>query len=937
MKASFLVPMTPNLWNRLKPVYKGVLKTPQDEHAQFVSDVFGDTRELREDLGALLQSAEDETEPHTSPFAGLPDFAQTDTMPFSVGKVLLDRFEIVRHLGKGGMGDVYEAKDRELGRIALKTIRADLTSSQDMLSRFRKEVQFARRISDPHVCRIHELFVMAGETHGSSRAFLTMELLEGITLADKLCKSGPLPWAEAKKISIQVCEGLQSIHREGIVHRDLKSRNIMLGSRNGATCAILMDFGLAREFATPTSATLTECTELGVIVGTPDYMAPEQFEGKELSPATDIYSLGIVLYELVTGRHPFAASSPVGAAVSRGRRPRPASSLQKGLPGRCDAIICKCLEFDPANRYQSAEEVAEDLQGQLFSSSRLRQKWKKLAAAAACLLFILCGLLLIPASRERIRGILFSSREKHIVMLPFDVAGHDPDTVALANGLMDSLTGRLSNLEATNETLWVVPTSEIRKHAVTDASTARKKFGANIVAKGNVERSNGELHLTLTLVDTKKMRQIGFVDVENRSGDLAALQDDAIASMGRLMNISIRSDTVPGGEGSVKSAAYEDYLAALGYMQRYDKPGNLESAISLLQNAMKTDPGFALGLARLGEAYRLRYAIDPNPRWLQEAQSYCRQAAELDDRVPTTYVTLARIHEQTGNHDLAVHEFQRALDIDPRNAEALTGIAHSYENAGHNAEAEAAYLKAAAVRPSDWNGYNNLGNFYGNNGRYPESIAQYHRALELTPDNAVVYGNLGAALLNSGDPKMLAESEETLKKSIAISPTFAAYSNLGVLYDVQHRFNDSISASHKALQLNDQHYEAWNNLADAYEWIGDKEKARSTRQTTVKLVERAIKLNPQDAEAHAALAALSAKAGLREKADENIQTSLALSPNNPYVLCDVADAYQLLGDRKRAISYLRQALHDGFPAEQLNANPDFSGILADPAFKVASK
>jgi serine/threonine protein kinase/tetratricopeptide (TPR) repeat protein len=929
--------MTPKLWQRLKPVYEAVLKTPEDERAQFVSHVCGDDRELREELGALLKSTDDETEPHHSPRAGLTDFVQTDTKPFSTGEVLLGRFEIVRHLGKGGMGDVYEAMDLELGRIALKTIRADITSSLDMLSRFRKEVQLARRISDPHVCRIHELFVMAAEPSGSSRSFLTMELLEGITLADNLCRSGPLSWAEAKKISIQICEGLQSIHREGIIHRDLKSRNIMLGSRNGVTSAILMDFGLAREFATPTSATLTACTEIGVIVGTPDYMAPEQFEGKELTPATDIYSLGIVLYELVTGTHPFAASSPVGAAVSRGRRPRPASSLQKGLPGRCDAIICKCLEFDPANRYQSAKEVADDLQGQLFSGSRFRQRWRKLAVSAACLLLILCGLLLIPAARERLRGILFSSREKHIVMLPFDVAGNDPDTVALASGLMDSLTGRLSNLEATNNTLWVVPTSEIRKHGVTDASAARKEFGANIVAKGNVERSNGDVHLTMTLVDTKKMRQIGFVDVESRSDDLAALQDDAIASMGRLMNISIRSDTALGGEGSVKSAAYEDYLAALGYMQRYDKPGNLKSAISLLQNAMKTDPRFALGLARLGEAYRLKYAIDPNPRWLQEAQTYCRQAAELDDRVPTTYVTLARIHEQTGNHDLAAHEFQRALDIDPRNAEALTGIAHSYENAGHNAEAEAAYLKAAVVRPSDWNGSNNLGNFYGNNGRYPESIAQYHRALELTPDNAVVYGNLGAALLNSGDPKMLAESEQTLKKSIAISPTFAAYSNLGVLYDVQHRFNDSISASRKALQLNDQHYEVWNNLADAYEWIGDKEKANSSRQTTVKLLERAIKLNPQDAEAHAALAALFAKAGLKEKADGNIQTSLALSPNNPYVLCDVAEAYELFGERKRAISYLRQALHNGLPAEDLNANPAFAGILADATFKAASR
>lgn len=925
--------MTPNLWQRTKPANEAALKTPEDEGTQLVSNPGGDDRESSERLGALLKSTNDETKTDV----GLTNSGQTEIKPFSVGEVLLGRFEILRHLGNGGMGDVYEAMDLELGRIALKTIRADIISSQDMLSRFRKEVQFARRISDPHICRIHELFVVPGDAGASSRTFLTMELLEGVTLADKLSRSGPLSWPEAQKISIQICEGLQAIHREGIIHRDLKSRNIMLGSRNGETCAILMDFGLAREFATLTSATSTECTEAGVIVGTPDYMAPEQFEGKELSPATDIYSLGIVLYELVTGRHPFAASSPVGAAVSRGRRPRPASSLRKGLPGRCDGIICKCLEFDPGNRYQSAQEVADDLWGQLFSSSVLRPRWRKLALGATSFLLILCSLLLVPAIRERVRGILFSGREKHIAILPFDVVGNDRDTIALANGLLDSLTGRLSNLEATNNRLWVVPTSEIRKHGTIDASAARKEFGANIVASGHVERSNGEVHLTLDLVDTQKMRQIGFVDVESQSDDLAALQDDAIASLGRLLNISIGSETARAGEASAKPAAYEDYLAALGYMQRYDKPGNLDSAISLLQNAMKTDPRFALGLARLGEAYRLKYAVDPNPQWLQEAQTYCRQAAELDDRVPSTYVTLARIHEQTGNHDLAVHEFQRALDIDPRDADALTGIAHSYENAGHNAEAEAAYLKAVAVRPSDWNGYNNLGNFYGNNGRYPESIAQYHRALELTPDNSVVYGNLGAALLNSGDPKLLVESEQTLKRSIAISPTYYAYANLGVLYKVQHRFSDSIAASQRALQLNDQHYEVWSNLSDAYEWIGDREKANSARQTTLKLVERAIKLNPQDAEAHAVLATLLAKSGLKEKAVENIRTSLALSPNNPYVLCDVADAYELLGDRKRAISYLRQALHEGFPAQDLNGNPDFAGILADPLFKQASK
>ena len=157
--------MTPDLWERIKPVYEAALKTPEEERAQFVSDVCGEDRELRENLGALLKSTDDETKTHID----LTNFVQKDVKPFSVGDVLLGRFEILRHLGNGGMGDVYEAMDLELGRIALKTIRADIISSQDMLARFRKEVQLARRITDPHICRIHELFVMAGDTSGLSR------------------------------------------------------------------------------------------------------------------------------------------------------------------------------------------------------------------------------------------------------------------------------------------------------------------------------------------------------------------------------------------------------------------------------------------------------------------------------------------------------------------------------------------------------------------------------------------------------------------------------------------------------------------------------------------------------------------------------------------------------------------------------------------------
>ena len=368
--------MTPEMWQRLKPLFDEAMEKPAEERAHFVNEVCGDDRELRDALHELVNANGPSTCPADIPLINFHDFLFPARRSFSDGELVLGRFRIVRQIGSGGMGEVYEAIDLEMGRIALKTIRPDIAANPDVLSRFKKEVQVALKISGPHVCRIHAFYVLPESATGSKRAFLTMEYLEGLTLADKIRESAPLPWQEAKTIALEICEGLRVIHEAGVIHRDLKSRNVMLTSRNGAVLAIVMDFGLAHEFHGPTSETATNpsLTSPGAIMGTPDYMAPEQFEGREVSPATDIYALGVILYELVTGKLPFAASTTVGAAILRGKRPCLASSLQKAIPRRCDEVICKCLEFDSKQRYQSATEVADALRSGPFSVTRLRTK-----------------------------------------------------------------------------------------------------------------------------------------------------------------------------------------------------------------------------------------------------------------------------------------------------------------------------------------------------------------------------------------------------------------------------------------------------------------------------------------------------------------------------------------------------------------------------------
>ncbi|HEX4321167.1 MAG TPA: protein kinase [Acidobacteriaceae bacterium] len=391
--------MTPELWQRLKPLYEAALETPTAERVKFIEEVSQGDSLLKEELEKLLKATTDSGESFDSPLFRLGDLIARNHTILSEGELLLCRFRIIRHLGSGGMGDVYEAHDQELqmGRVALKTIRPSIAKSPAILSRFKEEVILARRVSGPHVCRIHELFVLPKQAGVDCAAFLTMERLEGTTLSDRIKMSGPLPLQQALVVALQLCAALQAIHDAGVIHRDLKPRNIMLVPHMGSEKAVVMDFGLAHVVATKSMAEETGHTLPGVIMGTPEYMAPEQFEGCDASPATDIYALGLVLYELVTGKQLFAASTPFAAAVRRGKRPDSSLLVRRGIPSVWDDVIAKCLEFDAELRYQSAAEVIHAFHQHRLVIWRFRQG-QRISLARKSLVTIIAGALLAMAA-----------------------------------------------------------------------------------------------------------------------------------------------------------------------------------------------------------------------------------------------------------------------------------------------------------------------------------------------------------------------------------------------------------------------------------------------------------------------------------------------------------------------------------------------------------
>ena len=543
----------------------------------------------------------------------------------------ISHYTILERLGGGGMGVVYKAEDTRLKRfVALKFLPPELTRDAAAKERFEQEARTASALDHPNVCTIHEI-----DETADGQVFICMAFYDGESLKSRLAR-GPLSIEDTLTIAIQTAEGFNQAHEHGIVHRDIKPANVML-TRDGVPK--IVDFGIATLVGRPRGG------DAGEIAGTVSYMSPEQARGEALDQRTDIWSLGVTMYEMLTGRLPFIAEGeqPLLQAIVR-QEPPPLESLRTGVPAPLAAIAAKCLRKRPDERYQRAAELIADLRSvrrALTSAtvstlpgappiSSVRRRLRPaitLPVGAAMVALVL--LAVVPAARNAVRGLLNIQAvpdQQHMAVLPFTNVGDDPANRAFCDGLTEILTSQLTQVERFQGSLWVVPQSELRAREIRAPSDARRIFGVNLAVTGSVQRSRDSVRLALNLVDTERARQLRSRVIDEPLSNLSTVEDKAVLAVMRMLDLELKpeAEKMLALGRTANPEAQDAYVNALGALHSSLGPSDPEIAITMLKRAVTLDPKFALAQAALGEAYLALYRSTKDPVAVEQAVAACK-------------------------------------------------------------------------------------------------------------------------------------------------------------------------------------------------------------------------------------------------------------------------------------------------------------------------
>ena len=785
-------------WQQVERVYESALAKDASERASFLEDACAGDDALRQEVESLLayqERSEDFIESPALDVAAKLIAMQKSTT--AVSGQMINHYKIVAAIGAGGMGEVYLAEDTRLERrVALKFLPAHLTEDERYLRRFEQEARAVAALSHPNVCMIHEVI----ET-GDGRHCIVMEYVDGMTLSDSL-KEKPLTVREALDIAIQVSSALSAAHLAGIVHRDIKLENIML-RRDGYVK--ILDFGLAKltdknwSGVDNEAATRMLNTSPGVVMGTVYYMSPEQARGLPVDERTDIWSLGVVLYEMICGSHPFTGASPTDVIISIAERePEPLTKRVPEAPLQLEEIVQKALAKKREDRYQTADDLQRDLRSlsrELEFQSELGEvkrstgrfpaletnrdqirvdhfKWtsSRMLILAAIVAGLIITTLIAVRSYRNGSTQAPSSKITSVAVLPMTNVSGDPAQDYFVDGVTETLIAGLAKVGE----LRVMPRTSVMQYrnaprALTDIA---RELNVDAVIQGSVQRIADRVQIKLELIQPSTDRHLWSENYDRELRDVLTIQNEVAKAVTQAVQIKLtqQEQLRLAGSRQIDPVAYDYFLRGKYYLGRQTKDDNLK-AIEMLDKAVAADSNFAAAHAELAQAcvWRL-FLFAPEERNLEEkAFVAVEKALSLDPDLAEAHLARGRLLWTPSNnfpHDKAIQEYRRAINLNPSLDEAHHQLALVYSHVGLLEEAQQELEQTLIINPSNHLARYRVGETMLFQCRYEQALTVLRK---VPPEvNPALVGHQIAYVLFSLGKKQ--EASETVKEFLKKYP-----------------------------------------------------------------------------------------------------------------------------------------------------------------------
>lgn len=522
-------------------------------------------------------------------------------------------------------------------------------------------------------------------------------------------------------------------------------------------------------------------------------------------------------------------------------------------------------------------------------------------------------------------------QQKNLVVLPFTAVDGRPEEQIYCDGLTETVTAKIAHVP----TLQVPSALDVRDHRVNSTEKARNQFGANLVLAASWQRAENSVRINLSLVDAKTGKQLRTETITAPATDLFRLQDQVVLTAARMLELQLPANSASSltSHGTNVLSAYDFYLQGVAYLQRFERPENVETAINFFSRSTQADPTYAQAQAGLAQAYWYKYNATKDPQWAEKAKAAVRAARNLNSQLPEVQLAIGLLNLQTGDYPGAVSEFQRVLESDPQNVDAYMNLGSAYDTLGRVDEAEQQFRKAAAISPRCWKCYNSLGIFLNRHARYREAAEAWQQIIELTPDNVWGYLNVGVAYFNIGQ---FEKADGFFRKGLQVAPDNAdLYANLGTVNFFLGRFDEDTAYCKKAIERNPARFDYWGNLGDAYRMIPEQSnKAPDAYREAIRLAEAQLKVNPSDNYALSSLAHYYSRTNDIAKAQKYLDEAVKGSPEDVDTLLIACLIYLESGERKAALSWLRKAVLAGYPREHLAANAELKDLHSDPEFNI---